>query len=58
MNMKTMMSRFVFKPRDLHANCDSEGFAHKAKIVCFSLAMASIATTYQHYFNNLVYRSG
>jgi len=56
--MKAMMGRFVFKPRDLKASVDSEDMYHKAKIVCFSVAMAAVATTYQAYFNNLVYRSG
>lgn len=31
---------------------------HKAKIVCFSILMWSIGTTYTSYFNNLSYRSG
>jgi len=56
--MKSMMSRFVFKPRDLKASCENEGMAHKAKIVCFSLTMFAIANTYGAYFQNLMYRSG
>jgi len=56
--MKAMMGRFVFKPRDLKVSCDDESWGHKVKIVAFSVAMASVATTYQSYFNNLVYRSG
>lgn len=53
-----MMGRFVFKPRDLKASCESEGWGHKVKIVCFSFTMAAISGTYQSYFNDLVYRSG
>ena len=53
-----MMQRFVFKPRDLKVSVDDESWGHKVKIVAFSVAMASVATTYQSYFNNLVYRSG
>jgi len=56
--MKAMMNRFVFKPRDLKVSCDDESWGHKVKIVAFSVAMASVATSYQSYFNNLVYRSG
>ena len=53
-----MMSRFVFKPRDLKASCENEGNPHKVKIACFALTMFTVATTYSSYFQNLMYRSG
>ena len=56
--MKGMFGKLKFKPSDLKTSCESEGFAHKAKIVCFSLAMFTVANTYASYFQNLVYRSG
>ena len=45
------------KPGDIKETCEKESKYHKAKIVCFSLLMFGIGTTYQTYFNNLVYRS-
>ena len=56
--MKGMMSRFVFKPRDLKASCDNEDNGHKVKLAAFAGVMFVISTTYSSYFQNLVYRSG
>ena len=55
MMMQNMMK---IKPGQLKETCENESKYHKAKIVCFSLLMFGIGTTYQTYFNNLVYRSG
>lgn len=55
--MKGMFGKLKFKPSDLKTSCESEGFVHKAKIVCFSLTMFAVANTYASYFQNLVYRS-
>ena len=56
--MKGMMSRFVFKPRDLKASCDNEDNGHKVKLAAFAGVMFVISTTYSSYFQNLMYRSG
>ena len=56
--MKNFFSKFCFRPKDLKANCDSEDKVHKAKIICFSIAMGMVAGGYQGFFDNLVYRSG
>ena len=56
--MKGMLSRFVFKPRDLKASCDNEGKRHKVKLAAFAAVMFTISNTYSSYFQNLVYRSG
>ena len=56
--MKEMMSRFNLKPAGIRDCCEKETKYHKLKIVGFSLLMAAIGTTYQTYFNGLVYRSG
>ena len=56
--MKNFFSKFCFRPKDLKANVENESKVHKAKIICFSLAMALVAGSYQGYFDNLVYRSG
>ena len=56
--MNQLMTRFTFKPAGLRENCANETKYHKLKIVGFSLLMASVGTTYQTYFDNLVYRSG
>lgn len=55
--MKGFFGKLKFKPSDLKTSCESEGFAHKAKIVCFSLTMFAVANSYASYFNNLVFRS-
>ena len=47
-----------FKPAGLKELVENESVYHKAKIVCFSILMWSIGTTYTHYFNTLTYRSG
>ena len=56
--MKMMMSKFSLKPRELKMACENEPWSHKARIVGFSVLMATIANYYQYYFNMLVYRSG
>jgi hypothetical protein len=55
--MSKMASQFVFKPRDLKSAVENESNVHKARVVCFSLAMASVASLYSTYFDNLVMRS-
>ena len=56
--MKNFFKKFVLKPKELKTNVERESKAHKAKIICFSVAMGLIAGSYQGYFDNLVYRSG
>ena len=56
--MKDAWNKLNFKPAAIKNCMEDESKYHKAKIVGFSLLMASIATTYQSYFNGLVYRSG
>ena len=56
--MKEMMSSLSFKPAGIKDNCENETKYHKVKIVGFSVLMAAVATSYQTYFNDLVYRSG
>ena len=46
------------KPAGLKELVENESVYHKAKIVCFSLLMFSIGSTYVQYFDTLVYRSG
>lgn len=53
-----MMKRFTFKPRELKSACETEHWSHKARIVGFSVVMASIAGYYQYYFDMLAYRAG
>ena len=55
--MKKFFSRFVFRPKDLKENVEQEGNVHKAKIICFSVAMGLVAAGYQSYYDNLTYRS-
>ena len=56
--MKNFFSKFCFKPSQLKNNCENEGKVHKAKIICFSIAMGLVAGSYQGFFDNLTYRSG
>ena len=56
--MKDTFKSLNFKPAAIKSCMEDESKYHKAKIVGFSLLMAGIATTYQSYFNGLVYRSG
>ena len=56
--MKNFFSKFCFKPSQLKNNCENEGKVHKAKIICFSVAMGLVAGSYQGFFDNLTYRSG
>ena len=53
-----MMQQFYFKPREVKASCEQERMSHKARIVCFSLAMSLVAGTYNMYFQNVMYRAG
>ena len=46
------------KPSQIKETCESEHKYQKVKIVCLSLFMAGVATTYGGYFDNLVFRSG
>ena len=55
--MKAFFSRFVFRPKDLKDNVEREGKVHKAKVICFSVAMGAMAAGYQSFFDNLTYRS-
>jgi len=55
---KHWISIYSLKPRVLKAAIDNEPWTHKARIVGFSILMASVATYYQYYFDMLVYRSG
>ena len=54
----SMRANFSLKPRDLMYACKNESWSHKARIVGFSILMASVANYGQYYFNMLVYRSG
>ncbi len=55
MNMKNNM---VMKPRDVKEVVCEEKWYDKTRIAGIALVMGSIASTYQHYFDGLVYRSG
>ena len=55
---KEMWGGLNFKPSMIKECCENESYKHKVKIVGFSLLMAAVGTTYQTYFNDLVYRSG
>ena len=44
--MKNFFSKFCFKPSQLKNNCENEGKVHKAKIICFSIAMGLVAGSY------------
>lgn len=53
-----MMEKMMLKPRQIKECCEMEDKYHKAKIVCLSLLMFGVATTYGGYFDDLVFRSG
>lgn len=53
-----MQNMMKIKPADIKETCENESKYHKLKIAMFSILMFGIGTTYQTYFNNLVYRSG
>ena len=55
--MMSMMNKFSMKPRELKRMCENEHWSHKARIVGFSVFMASIAGYYQYYFDMMAYRS-
>ena len=54
--MKPSMT-LVLKPSDLKANIESEGWSHKARIICFAGLMGLIAGGYQRMFDNVLMRS-
>ena len=56
--MKDAWKNINFKPAAIKNCMEDESKYHKAKIVGFSILMAGVATTYQAFFNGLVYRSG
>ena len=53
-----MMQSMRMKPAGIKQLVENESVYHKAKIVCFSLLMFGIGSTYVQYFDTLVYRSG
>ena len=53
-----MQMKMSYKPADIKDCCENESMGHKVKIVGFSLLMFGIATSYQGFFDNLVYRAG
>ena len=53
-----MMEKMRMKPSQIKECCEMEDKHHKAKIVCLSLLMFGVATTYGGYFDDLVFRSG
>jgi len=53
-----MMEKMMLKPRQIKECCEMEDKYHKAKIVCLSLLMFGVATTYGGYFDDVVFRSG
>ena len=55
--MKNFFKRFAFRPRELKDNVEKEDKVHKAKIICFSVAMGLVAAGYQTYYDGLQYRS-
>ena len=56
--MKDMMQSLQFKPAGIKENVQNESKWHKLKIIGFAFLMAGVGTTYQAYFDGLVYRSG
>ena len=56
--MKDMMKSLQFKPAEIKKCVEDESKYHKVKIIGFAFLMAGVGTTYQSYFNGLVYRSG
>lgn len=56
--MKSMMSRFHFKPSGLKMLQETESKTHKIRIVAFSIVMGIIAGSYEVYYQNMMYRSG
>ena len=53
-----MMEKMMLKPSQIKECCEMEDKYHKAKIVCLSLLMFGVATTYGGYFDDVVFRSG
>ena len=56
--MKDFVRSLKIKPAGIRKNVQHEDKYHKLKIVGFAFLMAGVGTTYQSYFNGLVYRSG
>ena len=52
--MKNMM---VMKPRDVRSLIEEEKWTDKLRICGFAFAMGTVASFYQGYFDNLVYRA-
>lgn len=52
-----MMSKMHFKPSDLKSVMENEPVKCKIRIAVASVAMAAVTSWYQHYFDNLAYRS-
>ena len=52
-----MWANFKFKPRDIRTLVEKEPWSHKARIIVFSLIMASSAGTYRWWFDGMVARS-
>ncbi len=48
----------VMKPRDVRSLIEEEKWTDKLRICGFAVVMGSVASFYQGYFDNLVYRSG
>lgn len=51
-------NRLALKPRDIKQCCCDETKMNKAKILVISLFMGAISSSYQTYFDGLVWRSG
>ena len=58
--MKDMMKpsmKLTLKPSDLKENIATEGWGHKARIICFAALMGTIASSYNRMFDNVLMRS-
>jgi len=53
-----MKNSMVMKPRDVKECISEEKWFDKTRIAGVALVMGTIASTYQGYFDGLVYRSG
>ena len=52
-----MWANFKFKPKDIRTLVEKEPWSHKARIIVFSLLMASSAGYYRYWFDGMVARS-
>jgi hypothetical protein len=57
MGLKDMMGKMYFRPKELQINAENESLLHKSRIIVGSLAMFSIATSYENFFYNMGWRS-